>query len=51
MACEMPSGGGIHRISSPFLRGWLEVKAQLSRRPGAATRLDCRFDELDETPP
>lgn len=39
------------RETLPFLRGRLEVKAQLSRRPVAATRLDCRFDALDEDTP
>lgn len=36
------------RDSLSFLRGRLEVKAQLTRRPVAPTRLDCRFDALDE---
>src|SRR5690606_10139205 len=35
----------------PFLRGRLEVKEQLTRRPVAPTRLSCRFNTLDENTP
>ena len=35
----------------PYLRGRLEVKVQLTRRPVAPTRLECSFDELDENTP
>lgn len=38
----------VQRDVLPFLRGRLEVKAQLTRRPVAPTQLDCRFDTLDE---
>jgi 5-methylcytosine-specific restriction enzyme subunit McrC len=39
------------RDALPFLRGRLEVKAQLTRRPVAPTRLECSYEEFHENTP
>ncbi|PRY21277.1 5-methylcytosine-specific restriction enzyme subunit McrC [Aliiruegeria haliotis] len=40
-----------HEDELPQLRGALDIRRQLTRRPTAPTRLHCRFDELSENTP